>query len=193
MAKRLTRAERARHEEQVKARAHTVGNPTAAKPPTPRTADVRATRVGVGAELAERAAWSLVAGLAAMVGAGFALVIAGSIVTALCPADDGTCSLGWMVVIGMAGYLAALLPACAIGGLGIWFWVAYLVGFAPLLVLAAIGDWWWWTALVLLPPAAAVASAPFGRDRVPSWRRWVLAALAFVGVGVVVWWYGFAR
>ena len=109
MAKRLTRAERARHEEQVKARAHTVGNPTAAKPPTPRTADVRATRVGVGAELAERAAWSLVAGLAAMVGAGFALVIAGSIVTALCPADDGTCSLGWMVVIGM-GVLPLQFP-----------------------------------------------------------------------------------
>lgn len=155
--------------------------------------DARVVRVGVGSELAERAAWSLVAALAALVGAGFALVVAGSIVSGLCPDDDGTCTLGWMVVIGMAGYLLALLPACAIGGLGIWFWVAYLVGFTPLLVLASIGDWWWWTSLVLLPPLAAIASAPFGRDRIPSWRRWTLLGLAVVGVGVVVWWYGFAR
>jgi hypothetical protein len=98
-----------------------------------------------------------------------------------------------MVVIGMVGYLVALLPACAIGGLGIWFWVAYLAGFTPLLVLAAVGDWWWWTGLVLLPPLAAMASAPFGLDRIPPWRRWVLIGLAAVGVGVVIWWYGFAR
>ena len=193
MAKRLTRAERARHEQQVKARTQTVVGTSPAKPSTRRTADVRATRVGVGSELAERAAWSLVAGLAALVGAGFALVISGSIVTALCPADDGTCSLGWMVVIGMVGYLLALLPACAIGGLGIWFWVAYLAGFAPLLVLASIGDWWWWTSLALLAPLAAIASAPFGRDRVASWQRWTLLSLAVIGVAVVVWWYGFAR
>ena len=60
-------------------------------------------------------------------------------------------------------------------------------------MLAAVGDWWWWTGLVLLPPLAAMASAPFGLDRIPPWRRWVLIGLAAVGVGVVIWWYGFAR
>ena len=155
--------------------------------------EARASRTGMGSELAERVAWSMLAALAALVGAGFALAVAGSLVPALCPDDDGTSALGWMVVIGMVGYLVALLPACAIGGLGIWFWVAYLAGFTPLLVLAAVGDWWWWTGLVLLPPLAAMASAPFGLDRIPPWRRWVLIGLAAVGVGVVIWWYGFAR
>ena len=92
----------------------------------------------------------------------------------------------------MAGYLVALLPACAIGGLGIWFWVAYLIGFSPLLVLASVGDWWWWTALVLLPPLAAIMSSPFGLLRIAAWQRWTLLALALIGVGVVVWWYALA-
>lgn len=134
----------------------------------------------------------MLAALAALVGAGLAFALGGSIVPALCPSDDGTCTFGWMVVIGMVGYVVALLPACAIGGLGIWFWVAYLVGFSPLMVLASIGDWWWWTALVLLPPVAAVASSPLGRLRIASWQRWTLLALAVIGVAAVVWWYGFA-
>ena len=111
-----------------------------------------ATRRGLGGELAERVAWSMVAALAAMVAAGLALAIGSAVVPALCPNDDGTCGVGWLLVIGALGYLLALLPACAIGGLGIWFWVAYVAGVAPLLVVASIGDWWWWAALVLLPP-----------------------------------------
>jgi len=150
-------------------------------------------RVGIASELAERAAWSILAALAALVGAGIALALGGSIVPALCPNDDGTCGLGWMVLIGMVGYLLALLPACAIGGLGIWFWVAYLAGYAPMMLLAAIGDWWWWVALVLLAPLAAVASAPLGRDNLPAGQRWVLLVLACMGGAAVIWWYGFAR
>ncbi len=134
----------------------------------------------------------MLAALAALVGAGLALALGAALVPALCPSDDGTCTFGGMVLIGMAGYLVALLPASAIGGLGIWFWVAYLAGFSPLMVLAAVGDWWWWAALVLLPPAAAIASSPFGRVAIPRWQRWTLLALAVIGVGVVVWWYAFA-
>ena len=66
-----------------------------------------------------------------------ALALGGAIVPSLCPSDDGTCTFGWMVVIGMVGYLVALLPACAIGGLGIWFWVAYVAGYSPLLLMVA--------------------------------------------------------
>ncbi len=134
----------------------------------------------------------MLAALAALAGAGLALAIGAAIVPALCPSDDGTCTFGWMVLIGMAGYLVALLPACAIGGLGIWFWVAYLIGFSPLLVLASVGDWWWWTALVLLSPQAAIVSSPFGRLRIAQWQRWTLLALALIGVAFVVWWYAFA-
>lgn len=134
----------------------------------------------------------MLAALAALVGAGLALAIGAAIVPALCPSDDGTCTFGWMVLIGMAGYLVALLPACAIGGLGIWFWVAYLIGFSPLLVLASVGDWWWWTALVLLPPLAAIMSSPFGLLRIAAWQRWTLLALALIAVGLVVWWYALA-
>lgn len=202
MAKRLDRAERARREREIAARAGTVGK---AAPPVPggsgpkvvpgkpKAAPARIARIGVGAELAERVAWSILAALAALVGAGIALALGGSIVPALCPDDDGTCGLGWMVLIGMGGYLLALLPACAIGGLGIWFWVAYLAGYAPLMLLAAIGDWWWWAALVLLAPLAAIASAPLGRDRLPAAQRWGLLALAAAGLVVVTWWFGFAR
>ena len=152
-----------------------------------------ATRRGLGGELAERVAWSMVAALAARVGAGLALAIGSAVVPALCPNDDGTCGVGWLLVIGALGYLLALLPACAIGGLGIWFWVAYVAGVAPLLVVASIGDWWWWAALVLLPPLAAAVSWPFGRPRITNWHRWVLVGAAALTVGYAVWWYAFAN
>ena len=80
-----------------------------------------------------------------------------------------------------------------IGGLGIWFWVAYVAGVAPLLVVASIGDWWWWAALVLLPPLAAAVSWPFGRPRITNWHRWVLVGAAALTVGYAVWWYAFAN
>lgn len=213
MAKRLDKAERARREREIAARAATVGKPrpqAAARPkaqsaaetrpvarpkaaPRPKPASVRATGSGIGSELAERAAWSMLAALAALAGAGIALALGGAIVPSLCPSDDGTCGFGWMVLIGMVGYVVALLPACAIGGLGIWFWVAYLAGYAPLMVVAAVGDWWWWVALLLLPPVAAVASAPLGRDVVPLQQRIGLLGLAVAGLALVIWWYALVR
>ena len=204
MAKRLTRADRARHQHEVAARAKTASADVAgggsARVPThsiasadgSRSGRSRVARVGIGSELAERVAWSMLAALAALVGAGLALAIGAAIVPALCPSDDGTCTFGWMVLIGMAGYLVALLPACAIGGLGIWFWVAYVAGYSPLLLMAAVGDWWWWTALVLLPPVAAVASAPLGHDKLPAQQRYGLLGIAVMGLAAVVWWYAFA-
>ncbi|MFT4294586.1 MAG: hypothetical protein QM582_04160 [Micropruina sp.] len=204
MAKRLDKAERARRERAIAARSATVGKP---RPKSPRpkaeappakpevrrpraTGRTRASRSGIGSELAERIAWSMLAALAALVGAGIALALGGAIVPSLCPNDDGTCSFGWMVLIGMTGYALALLPACAIGGLGIWFWVAYLAGYAPLIMVSAAGEWWWWTALVLLPAAAAVASAPLGRQSLPGPQRGGLLGLAVMGLAAVVWWYG---
>jgi len=204
LAKRLTRADRARHQHEVAARAKTASADVAgggsarvrthsgAPADGSRAGRSRVARIGIGSELAERVAWSMLAALAALVGAGLALAIGAAIVPALCPSDDGTCTFGWMVLIGMAGYLVALLPACAIGGLGIWFWVAYLIGFSPLLVLASVGDWWWWAALVLLPPLAAIMSSPFGLLRIAAWQRWTLLALALIAVGLVVWWYALA-
>ncbi len=203
MAKRLDKAERARREREIAARSATVGKPRpaeakpqpAARPkarPVTRRVSVRATHRGIGSELAERAAWSMLAALAALVGAGIALAIGNALLPVLCPTDDASCGLGWMVLIGMAGYALALLPACAIGGLGIWFWVAYVAGYSPLLLMAAVGDWWWWTALVLLPPVAAIASAPLGHDKLPAQQRYGLLGLAVMGLAAVVWWYGFA-
>ncbi len=200
MAKRLDKAERARRERETAARSATVGKPrpeSAARPTAkpkaapsgqPRT-PVRVPHRGVGSELAERTAWSMLAALAALVGAGIALAIGNALMPVLCPNDDGSCGLGWMVLIGMAGYVLALLPACAIGGLGIWFWIAYVAGYSPLMTVAAIGDWWWWVALVLLPPAAAVASAPLGHDRLPIQQRFGLLGLAALGVAAVAWSY----
>ncbi len=153
---------------------------------------IRATQRGIGSELAERAAWSMLAALAAVVGAGLALALGGALLPVLCPGDNGSCGLGWMVLIGMAGYLLAMLPASAIGRLGIWFWVAYLAGYSPLMMIAAVGEWWWWTALVLLPPVAAIASAPLGHDKLPAQQRYGLLGLAVMGLAAVVWWYGFA-
>lgn len=135
----------------------------------------------------------MLAALVGVVGAGLALALASAIAPALCAGDDASCALGWMVLIGMTGYLLVLLPACAIGGLGIWFWVAYLIGYAPLIMLAAIGDWWGWVALVLLPPVAAMVSAPLGRERLGPARRWILGGMAVVAAGVAVWWFGFAH
>ncbi len=135
----------------------------------------------------------MLAALVGVVGAGLALALASAIAPALCAGDDASCALGWMVLIGMAGYALALLPACAIGGLGIWFWVAYLAGYAPLMMVAAVGDWWWWVALVLLPPVAAAASAPLGRDVVPLQQRIGLLGLAVAGLALVIWWYALAR
>ena len=201
MAKRLDKAERARREREIAARSATVGKPrpavakparSVARPKAKPAGVVGATHRGIGSELAERAAWSMLAALAAVVGAGLALAIGGALLPTLCPTDDGSCGLGWMVLIGMAGYALALLPACAIGGLGIWFWVAYIAGYSPLLLMAAVGDWWWWTALVLLPPVAAIASAPLGHDRLPAQQRYGLLGLAVMGLAAVVWWYGFA-
>ena len=203
MAKRLDKAERARREREIATRSATVGKPRpaevkpqpAARPkakPVTRPVSVRATHRGIGSELAERAAWSMLAALAALVGAGIALAIGNALLPVLCPTDDASCGLGWMVLIGMAGYALALLPACAIGGLGIWFWVAYVAGYSPLLLLAAVGDWWWWTALVLLPPVAAIASAPLGHDKLPAQQRYGLLGIAVMGLAAVVWWYGFA-
>lgn len=199
MAKRLDKAERARRERETAARAATVGKPrpeAAARPkakpvaqPVKPAGRVRVTHRGIGSELAERVAWSMLAALAALVGAGIALAIGNALMPVLCPNDDGTCGLGWLVLIGMAGYVLALLPACAIGGLGIWFWVAYVAGYSPLMMVAAVGDWWWWTALVLLPPVAAMASAPLGHDRLPIQQRFGLLGLAAVGVAFVIWWY----
>ena len=201
MAKRSDKAERARREREVAARAATVGKPrpAVAKPARPvarpkakPTGVARATQRGIGSELAERAAWSMLAALAAVVGAGLALALGGALLPTLCPNDDGNCGLGWMVLIGMAGYLLAMLPASAIGRLGIWFWVAYLAGYSPLMMIAAVGEWWWWTALVLLPPVAAIASAPLGHEKLPAQQRFGLLGLAAVGLALVVWWYGFA-
>ncbi len=201
MAKRSDKAERARREREIAARAATVGKPrpTAPKPARPlarpkaKPAGVaRATHRGIGSELAERAAWSMLAALAAVVGAGLALALGGALLPVLCPGDNGSCGLGWMVLIGMAGYLLAMLPASAIGRLGIWFWVAYLAGYSPLMMIAAVGEWWWWTALVLLPPVAAIASAPLGHEKLPAQQRFGLLGLAAVGLALVVWWYGFA-
>ncbi|MFT4218814.1 MAG: hypothetical protein QM619_16755 [Micropruina sp.] len=199
MAKRLDKAERARRERAIAARSATVGKPrpktarpkpTSAKPqPAKPKGRFGATYRGVGSELAERAAWSMLAALTALAGAGLALAIGSAVTPALCPDDDGSCGLGWMVLIGMVGYLLALLPASAIGRLGIWFWVAYVAGCSPMLMLAAVGDWWWWTALVLLPMAASVASAPLGHDRLPTQQRFGLLGLAAIGVAFVTWWY----
>lgn len=191
MAKRLDRAGRTRRERVVAARSKTAsGDNSSAR----RTAAMptRMRGAGIGSELAERVAWSMLAALAAVAGLGVALALASGIVPALCPDDDGTCTLGSMVLVGMAGYLVALLASCAIGGLGIWFWVAYLVGYAPLVIVASVGEWWWWAALVLLPAAAALASAPLGRDTLPRTQRLALATLAVAGSAAVVWWYGFA-
>ena len=201
MAKRLDKAERARREREIAARAATVGKPrpTVPKPARPLARPkarpsgvIRATQRGIGSELAERAAWSMLAALAAVVGAGLALALGGALLPVLCPGDNGSCGLGWMVLIGMAGYLLAMLPASAIGRLGIWFWVAYLAGYSPLMMIAAVGEWWWWTALVLLPPVAAIASAPLGHDKLPAQQRYGLLGLAVMGLAAVVWWYGFA-
>ncbi|MCW3157816.1 hypothetical protein [Micropruina sonneratiae] len=153
---------------------------------------VRADRVGIGSELAERVAWSMLAGLAALIGTGLVLALAGAIVPALCPEDDGTCTVGWMVLVGGVSYVLALLGACAIGGLGIWFWVAYLIGFAPLAITAMIGEWWWWTALAVLPALAGIASSPFGRPTQPRAQRIVLIVLAVLAVATAVWWFVFA-
>lgn len=205
MAKRLDKAERARREREIAARSATVGKPRpepAAKPkpasqpkarrkPAP-SGQTRVSHRGIGSELAERAAWSMLAALAAVVGAGLALALGNALMPVLCPNDDGSCGLGWTVLISMVGYAIALLPASRIGGLGIWFWVAYMAGYAPLMMVAAIGDWWWWTALVLLPPVASVASAPLGHDRLPAQQRYGLLGLAVMGLVAVVWWYGFA-
>ncbi len=205
MAKRLDKAERARREREIAARSATVGKPRpepAASPKAkpvarPKAQPARPARVGVthrgiGSELAERTAWSMLAALAALAGAGIALAIGGALLPVLCPTDDGSCGLGWMVLIGMAGYVLALLPACAIGGLGIWFWVAYLAGYSPLMMVAAVGDWWWWTALVLLPPLAAIASAPLGHDRLPAQQRFGLLGISGMGLIAVIWWYALA-
>ena len=215
MAKRQSRADRAKREREIAARARTAAagdagseKPSAAKreaakpDATPKGSDAerrpasvswRSRLSGVGSELAERSAWSMLAALVALVGAGLALALASALTPALCGGDDASCALGWMVLIGMAGYVLVLLPACAIGGLGIWFWVAYVAGYLPLVMVAAVGDWWWWAALVLLPPVAAMVSAPLGRERLPGVHRGVLLALALAGLGAAVWWFGFAR
>lgn len=158
-----------------------------------RAKKVRADRVGVGGELAERIAWSMLAGLAALIGTGLVLALAGAIVPSLCPDDDGTCTVGWMVLVGGVSYVLALLGTIAIGGLGIWFWVAYLIGYAPLVVTASIGDWWWWTTLAVLPALAGVASSPFGRPTQPRPQRIVLLVLAVLAVAGAVWWFVFAQ
>lgn len=200
MAKRLDKTERSRREREIAARAATVGKPrpeakarptAQAKPkqkprPTNRS---RVTHRGIGSELAERAAWAMLAALVALVGAGIALAIGGAIVPSLCPNDDGTCSFGSMVAIGMVGYLVALLPASLIGRLGRWFLVAYVAGYMPLMVVAAAGEWWWWAALVLLPAVAALASAPLGHDKLPTPQRFGLLGLAAVGVAMAAWSY----
>jgi drug/metabolite transporter (DMT)-like permease len=167
------------------------GHPGAA---APRSSRPDRTGEGLGSEIAERIAWSYLAALLAAVGAGIALAIGSTFVPRLCGADEaGTCEVGWTLLIGMLGYLLAILPASLVGGLGLWFALSYLAGYAGLMISGQLGEWWWWVALLLLPAVAATVSADWTGAGRPAVQRWLIGVAATIATAALIWWYLVAR
>ena len=146
-----------------------------------------------------RVAWTYLAVVLAVFGAGLVVVIVHTaLISVICPAVDGdtagdlqaTCQVGYVIWASMAAFLLCLIPALLLLKLDWWLWAAVAAGTGYLVAVDQATQWWWWAAGALVPAAAALLSADWGRGRVV--RRWQLVALVVLDAGAlaaVVWWY----
>lgn len=146
-------------------------------------------------EVGARIAWAYLAVLLAGLVAGLLVVIGTAVFPALCRAnpDPGACVLGGSLATALLGLLLALGPIGRALKLGWYFWLAYLIGYAVLVILADFGAWWWWAGMAVLPAAAAAASARYAHGRLHPVQRLLILLLSGVAVAALVWWYAFGQ
>jgi hypothetical protein len=146
-----------------------------------------------------RVAWTYLAVLLALVGAGLLVALANQLLAPLaCPPVSGdvsgdlqvTCELGSAIWSGIVGFLLCLIPTLRLLKLDWWLWAAVFAGAGCLVAVDAATEWWWWVAAALVPAAAALLSADWNRG--PRFRRWQLIGLLgldLAAVGALAWWF----
>ena len=146
-----------------------------------------------------RVAWTYLAVILAVIGAGLVVVVSHQVLsTVICPplADDtsgdlqASCEVGYLVWSTMAGFLLCLIPAVLLLKLDWWLWAAMVAGAGLLVAADAPTEWWWWGIAAVLPAVAALLSAHW--EKGPRVRRWQLVGLLVLdaaAVAALVWWY----
>ncbi len=150
-------------------------------------------------DVSARVAWTYLAVLISLTGAGLVVALASQVIAPLaCPPMAGdvagdlqlTCQLGAAIWSGIAGFLLCLVPAVRLLKLDWWLWAAVFAGVGLLVAADAASEWWWWLGAALLPAAAALLSADWGRGaRVRRGQVVGLLVLVAAAIGALVWWF----
>lgn len=144
-----------------------------------------------------RVAWSYLAAVLAAIAAALLIVLSDQTLAVLaCSSASGgddavaSCKLGYVIWVGLGGFLLCLIPAVLVLKLDWWLWSAMAAGLGFLVATDSIDQWWWWALAAVLPAAASLISANWGRGR--RFRRGQLVLLVVLDVAAaaaLVWWY----
>lgn len=133
---------------------------------------------------------SLLVFLLSLFGGGLVAVMASPVVEARCNTTDALgCNVGWYLILGFAGFLAALAIGVRSAKLGWAYWCASFALLTAAILLESVSQPVAIGLALLTPVLAVLASDLWGRTALPRWQRVALVGAVVAAVGALAWWF----